>query len=676
MSKKTAVGCTVVLIALVGVVVAIVLRIRHADEKAAAESVAEVTSLVKSAQETTPARTPVDPSTPIDARYDVDLAFHTLYEIDASARSSRSLQECLTTIVHADTRGLPKDVLDYRDAMLDLLVDVAAARRAVDDQDAVWNTYRAVMIGIGAANAVSVKGSFGVSSVQIGDGEAREAALHAWRESLDQREHVLARSRELEGRILRLADTGRDVLHRVIDDWRRLCLVRDAAYLAFAAGDYSRSVQLADQALELSPRDREARLLRALARLEIPDAPLASDAAPSDSLDGLLHDNPEWAGPALLVRGLEQLKRGHIDAAVADLELASTRYSPDGASIADYVDPYQARRFLKRSASGQVISGLYESLMLGAGAFSPELQLARLEHRRGETESARRRVQDHFFRRRSQGRWNHILRDVQFCESELGSTFANVLPEHSFVDLEIVRNTAGIDSWQTSITNRSHVDLHNLRLVLCLRFVDMHPKDYVAWPVGATIPKLAAGGRVVVDSDIGNIDVNGEELDQELVVEPVRGVVTCDEGTFRCDSIPLKHAGRDLAALESPALVRGATASVAGVLARLREQRDRISIVASEAAIGQRLAVRLPRCVLDMGPVFELRHDEGKLDERDFECSSTTMDEFVEASFWAIGLHSKKNLALHLRCVGGSIVCALRRDGSTWTVASIEQQQP
>src|SRR5688572_3090000 len=166
---------------------------------------------------------------------------------------------------------------------------------------------------------------------------------------------------------------------------------------------------------------------------------------PGALLDELLRENPDSA-PALLMRGVWHARNGRIDEARGDLELAMTRYPEQAERLRDELDPYRSRKYLGKTRQGGRITGLYQSMMLGASWFSPELQTARLDLDTGDRERAFERIRDHFARRRAQGQWELVLYDIRFCEDLLGSDFrGEYFPERPYLDLRVERNTFGKD---------------------------------------------------------------------------------------------------------------------------------------------------------------------------------------------------------------------------------------
>jgi hypothetical protein len=106
--------------------------------------------------------------------------------------------------------------------------------------------------------------------------------------------------------------------------------------------------------------------------------------------------------------------------------------------------------------------------MLGAGYFSPDLQLAKISFHAGRFEEGRERVLEHFGRRRAQGAWDFLFPDIQFCIALLGSDYRAIFPEDAWLDLVVEPELLG-GGITLSVKNRSERTLRNATLVLALQ---------------------------------------------------------------------------------------------------------------------------------------------------------------------------------------------------------------
>ena len=113
--------------------------------------------------------------------------------------------------------------------------------------------------------------------------------------------------------------------------------------------------------------------------------------------------------------GVVEGQRGDFGAAQLHLQQSATYYPKQADQLSDMLDPYKQRGFLRKSREGGLIIELYKSTMLGGGTFSPDLQLAKLLFEQGDFEAGRKKVMDHFARRRAQQQWDFIISDLRYC---------------------------------------------------------------------------------------------------------------------------------------------------------------------------------------------------------------------------------------------------------------------
>jgi len=570
--------------------------------------------------------------------YDIDRTMVVLAELDEAAQSSRSVREYVERIARQDYAHVAPQALVFRKRMLDILSQLASQLDAVEDHDKTWSTYRTVLHAMKAANSVLI-GVPGVLSTQPSL-ELRNAASEELQKSLAAREDLVARIRPIEVALVGLVDESAPVVRSLMEEWERLCLVRDAAYLAAARLDYESCARHARAAIERAPLETEAHLLVALAHIE-GGAPLPPEFGDlSQYLDDFIHAHPDSAAPALLLRGVWRAKQGRLDEARADLELASTRYPQQSERLRDRFDPYRARAYLRKTSAGRAISGMYEASMLGAGWFSPELELARTLFDSGDDAGAKLQIREHFQRRRQDGQWDLLLYDLDFCENLLGDDFQALFPQVNYLDLEISRPLLG-DDVSVSVRNRSDANLRNALLVLCLRFVDMHPDDYVTLGVQPTQPVLPARTTTHFDSFDVAIPWGASTKTIDGLIEPVRAILLTDEAVFRIETVAYKNeriqrfSSSGAPPVTLPERVEQALARVRASTATMR--------VEYSGVVGQDLRIELPREFALLGPLFRLEFGEGGFDEVDDkgDVRNVVEDNVVALTFDGAGLALK-----------------------------------
>ncbi len=583
------------------------------DERAAAaraELAPASEALARAVESAQPQAAPAAGEAPA-ARYDIDRTIAVLSELDTATLEARSVREWVDRLVRQDYSNVAPKALEVRQRTLELLSRLAGQLDALDDHDETWSTYRAVLHALKAANSVIVGMPGGLGNTPRAD--LREAAARELQRSLAEREQLLARVRPIEAELIQLSNDSAPLFRELLVEWEQLCLTRDAAYLAAARLDWEACARHARAAIAEAPSESEAHLLVALAHVEggVALPPEVSDLR--QYLDRFISAHPDQAAPALLLRGVWRARSGDPSGAREDLELASTRYPQQASRLRERFDPYSARSYLRQTSAGRSITGMFEASMLGAGWFSPELQLARTLFDAGDREGGKRQIREHFHRRRADGQWSLVLYDLEFCEGLLREEFAAQFPEVSYLDLVIERPMFG-DDVAVSIANRSDVTLRNAALVLCLRFVDMHPEDYVAFAVPPTQPVLPARTTTAYDSFDVNVPWGGKTKTIDQLIEPVRAILLTDEAVFRVDTIRYKNE-RIQRYTSDPSLPRvSLPARLEQALERVRTQPQLVNL-RTAGLLSQDVRVELPREFLALGPLFRLEFSNQRFDE-------------------------------------------------------------
>jgi len=600
--------------------------------------------------------------------YDIEKTMRVVHELDSAVQRVSSIRDYLELIARADYRHVAPRVLETRKAMIDVLLRYYGLLEDKADQEALWAIFddrvdQLVQLGIPTL----------VSREAVDRADARRDRREAARSQLG------GRIRDVEGELAIALNDAAPVLREVEDEWARLCLQRDRAYIEAFGMRFDEARVSAEAALALAPSDIESQLLRALALVEGAAPRTENNVDALTLLDALLHEHPDTAS-ALLLRGLWKVRHGRVEEGRVDMQLASTRYPEQAQALADDLDPYRMRSYLQRSQQGVQITGMYRSMMLGAAWFSPELQTARLDFETGDVEHAKQLVREHFARRRAQGQWDLIRFDLRFCEDLLGEHYRDLFPERSYLDLIVERNHFGKD-YSIYVDNRSDVSRHNAALVLCVRFTDMQPEDYDAVVVGETRPIVPAATRTRFD----DVDLRHAWGDVEKgpsdIVPPVRAILITDESVCWVDTIEFKDettprfselrgaGGPETASVSLPARWHQAVEALKAGAVRVERVKN---LVADDD-----LAIELPREVALLGPLFDLEIGSKSFDEgKGSAVRNRIEDNVVHLLFNGAGdlLDSQPaEFVLRARSSLGSVSVSFKRgeDGS-YSVARVE----
>ncbi|MFH1468145.1 MAG: tetratricopeptide repeat protein [Pseudomonadota bacterium] len=560
---------------------------------------------------------------------DLDKTVRVIQEIDTALAQGGSLEEYLATMAAQDYRGVSPEVLRAREEVLGVLFELYATQVEQADRDATWSMVQhlgpvldvlmisKLEVGGDASLAIPLTSTGG--KVEIGkagiDREGVRRVYEDWKAQEADHQRLLAKSMELEQALIDVLAKHATVWHDVLEDWGRLCNLRDRAYLAAQGGNWAEAEAAARQAIAQAPHEKEAHLLLALALIQGQRAtPEDPDEAPR-LLSAYIEQHPDSTAPALLLRGLAHERRGELDAAVLDLSQAAADYPRQAEALADMLDPYRARSrlFLRASREGNLVLELYKSTMLGAAWFSPDLHLARIAFQRGDFEAGRTKVTDHFARRRTQGQWDLVIRDLEFCERFLGEHYPLILPERGWLDLEASEATFG-SKLQASVVNRSDRTLHNATLVLCLHFTDMHPDDYEPF-APRTEPVLPAHDSTRFDDVEVDFTLAGHDKGAEDIAS-MRAILVADEAVVWVDSVDFK---REQARAQRETRMRRRAEGSWSPAARVQASQHRLveqattgleqgALLATSAGIGKDdVFIDLPYLFAALAPVFTLQ---------------------------------------------------------------------
>lgn len=542
--------------------------------------------------------------------YDIDKTVRILHGLDQAIREQDSLEDYLMVMAREDYRGVAPEVLEARAELMELLMRLYATQTELGDQEAAWAFSSELLLS--TMSVVQVEGSFNpvVPTGSLSIDRERAAALLADLKARQADKRALKHEiTALETDLVRAMMRSSEAWYRHLEAWDRLSVQRDRAWLAAAVGDWVALEAAAEAAVEAAPHDREAHLLLALARIEGGSA--EEDPATLDLLARFQEEHPESSAPALLLRGALAAKRGSPKDAQLALQQAAAYYPRQAESLTDMLDPYALRGYLRKSRDGNAILEQYKAMMLGAGYFSPDLQLARTAFETGHFEEGKTRVMDHFARRRAQGQWDFILSDVAFCQDLMGPWFREIFPEEAWLDLEVSPSTFG-EKLNVSVHNRSDRALHNATLILVLHLTDMQPDDYETLTAERTLPAVNPHARTDFGSVeiaipvLGSIKGVGDIVHHRAILVTNEAVLWVDTEAYRIAEDEAFHRQKTSSAVEQvppPSYRRTADALVAAA-------RERATLEIESRYGADHVLVTLPKELSILQPLIRLKYGD------------------------------------------------------------------
>ncbi len=550
--------------------------------------------------------------------YDLDRTVQVLHGLDHSVKASlekdEDLQDYLVRLSQEDYRGVAPEVVEARREMLDVLFQMYALQVEEEAQEELWDFSGEMLLMmlsvVDVDAAASPTGAMGGLSV---DRAQAQAELELLRERHDKQLRQVEERTRLETELFEAMLDYADAYYKYVEEWDRLCVARDRAYLAAHEGNWGAAIEAADAAIEQAPHEKEAHLIKAMAMIE---AGTEDAGAVEGLLHGYIQEHPDATAPAQLLLGVHHANQGNREEATLQLQQAAAYYPKQSDQLTDLLDPYRQRAFLRKTREGNFIVDQYQATMLGAGYFSPDLQQARIHFASDEFSAGRDKVMDHFSRRRAQEQWDLVLADIQLCEELFGEDFRAIYPEEAYLDL-VVKPTMFGNKIKVAVENRSPNTLHNATLVHAIQFTDMHPDDYVTF-TSPTQPAVIAHDR----TDFGELEVEAEWFGETKNVDHIvthRAILISNEAVAWVDTDEYKIAEaaefREMRRKREAGMIPGVSATTVEEPNPLVEQvmsevREQTMLSFESKMLGDKVRLELPREFSVLSPVFRLEVED------------------------------------------------------------------
>lgn len=542
--------------------------------------------------------------------YDIDATIRVIHEVDLALKEHEDLDDWLLHAATRDHRGVAPEILEARKEILKDIQKLYARQTEAEEQQAMWEMTGELLLS--TLSVVQVSGNTGIvgptGSLSV-DRKQAQQLLEDTRKRQAERRKILRDIDKIEAELFDALTDYAEVYWDYVEEWDQLSLLRDRAWLAVADGDWEAARASAELAVDKAPQEREAHLILAMSLIESGSSEDLQYAA--EILDEYAQEHPDHSAPAFLLMGVLQNRMGNTKAARLSLQQSAAYYPRQAENLDDMLDPYEMRSYLRRSREGAMILEQYRSMMLGAGYFSPDLELARTLFAEGKEEQARAKVLDHFSRRRAQQQWDFVLSDLQFCHDLLGPDYWKIFPEDQWLDLEVSETMFG-SGLNVAVNNRSARDLHNATLVLVLHFTDMVPGDYIALAAGETVPAVPGGkstsfGSVEIAEEVGGIDKQADDIVHH------RAILVTNEAVVWVDTDAFKIAKSEEAiekrkAAPEPEDRYDFDTTVDTLIAQATESA---SLEVEQSMLGKDdVLIELPRELAILRPLFRLRRND------------------------------------------------------------------
>ncbi len=410
------------------------------------------------------------------SEYDIDQTVMALYSVEKAFSEAKNFQSLTPFILQKESGMVALDVANLKCRFFNVYKKMLESKDKVEEMDSIYKVTSGAITDIAGMTGYDIVTGMGVD---------REQAKRVWQKRLEDAakyDRIRTRLESEQDEMIDLLFEYAGLNAKYMKEWNQLCSARDRAYLAFYERNWGEVINCSQAAAKISPHEKEAHTLLALALIERGGETDMNSA--KAVLDGIMKEQDGQHAPALLLHGVVEMKSGNYDKAMIDFDQSAAYYPKQIEEVTDTLNLYRKRNYLNNSKEGRVIINTYRSITTGAGYFSPDFQKAKIFIDKGQKDVAKQKIFDHFFRRRLQGQWDKVLSDFQFCRNYLDTDLPGL-------DLSIE------PAWLTNsvivtVNNKSKSDIHNVTLLLCVRFTDMFKGDYMSFPVGDSVALLSA----------------------------------------------------------------------------------------------------------------------------------------------------------------------------------------
>lgn len=562
-----------------------------------------------------------------DSIYDIDKTIRVIHEIDQAITKNNNLEDYLLRVSKQDYRNVAPEVLEARKKLMKTVMEIYSRQTKLEEQPDYWDMIREYTLAAGSGiNPEGLTSAMPLDGIKY-DPEMTKKTYEKYLENKEVSQELKDEIREFKQRLLSQLYDYSSVYYKYYDQWDRICLHRDKAYLASRSGQWDVVQAEAEAAIKKAPYDKEAHILKGLALVaNMPSLNTnnikigeltnnAPDALPF--LESFIEKNPNYSAPALLLKGVYYQKKGDLKNAKLMFEESAAYFPKQADILQNNFDPYKMRAFLRKSKEGNQITESYKTTMLGGGFFTPDLQLAKLYYNSNNPEMGRNKVLDHFSRRRNQSQWDYIISDIRFCETAFGAEFNKILPENNFLQLKVSPALIG-NKLSLEVVNNSDKRLNNASLILCIQFTDMMRDDYISIKIDKTLPAIlphetnSYGSQEILETIFGK-----EKGVDDIVL--VRAIVISDEAVNWVDTDEFKFEkikkDREQLSKLSKEDSRKFTEEMGfdkRSIIKLLKENAKITISSSKLSINDQISINLPKQLAFLNPLFRLSND-GKI---------------------------------------------------------------
>lgn len=473
----------------------------------------------------------------------LEATIKVIFTLDEAIKNVKDVQEYTEYLYKQDMTGVAPDVISSYQKLLPVLDNLYDAEAEKELNEDLWLVFselvdvKQTLINAGAQAAVQDYMGAALTALQA-QNDALQIGIKRYKEDLE----IDNKIRNINTSYLDYVKLSSPIYLKYMIQWDKLCAQRDQAYISLYNSNYSKVIEFADTALELSPNDRESILLKGFALLSLNNN--NNNTFPNDEqkitqfeeietiLASYFEQFPSSTAPAFVLKGILEYQKGEIENAFTSFDEASILYPKQSEALLGLVNIFKIRGSIFRSVESEFIVKTYMSTMEGFGNFSPNFQKAIIHRDLGNKTEAIEEIKRHFFRRGNQVVQDYLPGDLNFCNKYLPTVFSEMFVERPFVDIEVSEGSI-IDpknSLRVKMTNNSNRTIENVRLFLCIHFTDSYKDNYQVFKVPDALNILSPYSEKDYEEPL---EITYEWLGNKKIVPEdivkLRGVIITDD---------------------------------------------------------------------------------------------------------------------------------------------------
>lgn len=473
--------------------------------------------------------------------YDLEKTIRIIHGLESAKQNSKKTKDFLEYLAKQDYEDVANDVIKAKLKLIPILNVLQNEEENLNENEDIWNTFSKasnILLDEGSSIALKASISGGLDpSMAINLMNISSKTFSAINESKNISKSIKQKIKEIESDYIVYLNEFYPLYHKYMEEWDKVCLNRDNAYLSIHQGNIDSALISIEKALQINDTDSEALLMKTFCLLykhqdkneyftEKLDVSYLENA--KITIDKYLDTHPDKSAPALLLLGTYYLLNNEESLAINYYNQSAVEYPKQANLLLDMLNSYKQRSYLRKTAEGMYIVELYKSMMEGFGFYSPNFQKSLIAYNKGDYEESKEEIIRHFFRRGNQGVYDFLISDMNHCEKYLSESFELIFREKSFLNLVAETKTFNSEKLNIKIENKSDVKLDNVRVFLCIHFTDMYKDDYEVFKLENTINTINPNSI----ADFGDLEIDfslyGKKKNLNEDVVTARAIILTD----------------------------------------------------------------------------------------------------------------------------------------------------